>query len=100
MGVSFHNTLRRKDVSSGPSPLCLDSLIVLFQSVSGLSISHLSGFIGQSENVVSMSPTWVCIYVLRVDDIRKSYTPLIEICSILAIELFSLQIISKKSLPK
>ena len=89
-----------KEVRSGPRPLCLASLQDLFQSVSGHSDSQFNGLRGHSENGRAVSPAGGSISLFRMDDIRKSYTPLIETCSILLIELFSLQMISKKSLPK
>ena len=100
VGISFHNSLRIKEVRSGPRPLCLDSLHDRFQSVSGHSDSHLSGLRGHSENGGAVSPAGGSISLFRTDDMRKSYTCFIEMSSMLRPNFFSLQIVWKNSLSK
>ena len=69
VGISLHNSFKRKEESSGPRPRCLASFHDLFQLVSGHSDSQFSGLSGQSEKGRAVSPSGGSVLLFRTDDI-------------------------------
>ena len=59
-----------KETRSGSSPRCLASLHDLGQSVSGFSISHLSGASGQLALVIGSALASVCVSTLSMSDLK------------------------------
>ena len=93
VGMIPDRILSMKDVSSGPRPLALTSLQVLFQSVVGDRVSHFSGVRGVSDSSFCSGGTWSRI----TSEIRKFYTSFRVQFSIEIEAAFIFLIVGKKS---